>query len=61
MKYNHAATVAFTVINESEEGVLTKDEIIHGLLRRLTLLMENPDEFYECCEVYDTYEMGDSE
>jgi len=55
-KYNHAATIAFTVVNEDPEGNLTKDEIIAGILRRLHLLMENPCEFVEAAEVYDTYE-----
>jgi len=53
--FNHAATIAFTVENDREDGILTKDEIIHGVLRRLALLMENPGEFSECAEVYDTY------
>jgi len=55
-KYNHAATIAFVVENDDPEGNLTKDEILHGLLRRLLLLLENEPEFRECCEVYDTYE-----
>ena len=54
-RYNHAATIAFTVENNDPDGNLTKDEILHGLLRRLALLLENEPEFRECCEVYDTY------
>jgi hypothetical protein len=56
-RYNHAVTIVFTVENDSEEGELTKDEIIAGIVRRLHLLMENPCEFAECCEVYDTYKI----
>jgi len=56
-KFNHAVTVGFVVENDSEEGNLTKDEILHGVMRRLLLLLENPVEFAECCEVYDTYEV----
>lgn len=59
-KYNHAATIAFTVENDSEEGELTKEEILHGIMRRLLLLLENPCEFAECCEVYDTYEVEET-
>ena len=55
-KYNHAATIAFTVVNEDPEGYVTKNEIIAGIIRRLHLLMENPIEFAEAVEVYDTYE-----
>jgi len=56
-KYNHAATIAFTVENDDPDGNLTEKEIMHGLLRRLLLLLENPCEFAECAEVYDTYEI----
>jgi len=55
-KYNHAVSIAFTVENDRPDGELTKDEIIHGLMRRMIMLMENPDEFSECCETYDTVE-----
>ena len=58
-RYNHAATIAFTVENEDPDGNLTQAEILNGILRRLMMLMENPTEFAECAETYDTYEVGE--
>lgn len=53
MKYNHAVTVAFTVITESEEP--TSEEIFDRLME----IVENNDtmvELIETAEVYDTIE-----
>jgi len=55
-RYNHAVSMSFTVENNSAEGELTNDEIMHAIMRRLLLLMENPCEFREVCEVYDTFD-----
>jgi|TARA_R100000501_G_C2605872_1_gene101669 cystathionine beta-lyase family protein involved in aluminum resistance len=35
MKYNHAFDIAFSIVNESEEGVVTPAEIRHALVCRL--------------------------
>jgi len=57
--YNHALSIAFTVENNDAKGYCTDDEILHGLMRRITLLLENPVEIQEAADVYDTYEVED--
>ena len=58
MKYNHAVTVAFTVITENEEP--TSEEIADRLME----IMEESHtmaELVESAEVFDTIEEDDDE
>ena len=58
MKYNHAVTVAFTVITENEEP--TSEEIADRLME----IMEDSHtmgELVESAEVFDTIEEADDE
>ena len=56
-KYNHAFTVAFTVVTTNEADKVTEKELLAGLTRRLADLIEH-DEIIEAVGMpYDTYEM----
>jgi len=58
MKYNHAITVAFTLVSENEEP--TSDEIADRLME----IVEDTHDFaelMETAEVYDTIDEDDDE
>jgi hypothetical protein len=58
MKYNHAITVAFTLVSDNEEP--TSDEIADRLME----IVEDTNDFaelLETAEVYDTIDEDDDE
>jgi len=62
MKYNHAFTIAFTVISDNDGEHVTKQELVAGVLRRVADLVENGDEIIEACGLpFDTYQEDDED
>jgi hypothetical protein len=59
MSYNHAFTLAFTVVNDNPDGEATDTELYRGLLRRLENIMECGEMQEACGAPYDTYEEQD--
>jgi hypothetical protein len=60
--YNHAFTVAFTVISKHEDpNDVQEHDVLEGLQGRVASLSDTDDgdNVLEACEPYDTYEIED--
>ena len=57
-KYNHAFTIAFIVDSDNDDNEITADELIQGVLNRLSSIMKTgKEEMLEACgAAFDTYE-----
>jgi hypothetical protein len=61
-QYNHMFTIAFEVVNNSEDGSeTTNEEILSGIQARLKTLAGHPKELQEAIQpCLDTYEVTES-
>jgi hypothetical protein len=56
-KYNHAFSIAFEVLSDNEPHEVTANEIIVGILNKLTDFISNPSEAIENAGLpFDTFE-----
>jgi hypothetical protein len=57
-RYSHVVAVAFTIVNDREDGNTMSDrELMTGLATRLASLIAEPD--IEAFDIYDTVEVDE--